>query len=270
MNESTNTKLDKGTVNVPATESAGASHARDKSVWERLGGLLEQSGHSQQHILECWPAYVRRVHIGRFLALYELFKLQVGLPGCIVELGVYRGLSFFWFAKLMEMFEPGDRKRQVIGFDGFKGLGQFHAKDGIERPELGKSVGAWDASAVREEVLQLVDIVNQDGFIPTSPRCQIVEGQLEVSIPKFLHDNPGLRISLLHLDVDLYEPTKRALELLYPHVVKGGIVVFDEYGFIPWEGESKAAEEYFEEAGIGMPVMRKFPYSTQPHGYFIK
>ena len=231
---------------------------------------IEQFDHTPQHLLECWPAYVRRIHIGRFLAHYELFKQQIGLPGCIVECGVYRGVSFFTWAKLMEIFEPGDRKRQVFGFDSFGGLGKLHEKDGIERPELGKSQGAWNAGAVRDEVMELVGICNQDNFISGNERCKIIEGQLEETVPKFLHDNPGLRISLLHLDVDLYEPTKKALQLLYPRVVKGGLVVFDEYGFIPWEGEAKAAEEYFEELGIEIPAMRKFPYSTQPHGYFVK
>ena len=69
--------------------------------------------------------------------------------------------------------------------------------------------------------------------------------------------------------MDLYLPTKKALELLYPLVVKGGVVVFDEYGVVPWQGESTAADEYFKEIGE-QPVIKKFPFSPQPHGYFIK
>lgn len=257
------------TVNVSSTESQGSVLARDMNVWESLTAILEQHDHTFKHVLELWPAYVRRVHLGRFLAHYELFKHIVDLPGCVVELGVYRGPSFFTWAKLMEIFVPGDRKRQIFGFDSFEGLGKFDEKDGIARPELGKSEGAWSAKAVRDEVEELVRICNADNFIVGNERCRIVVGDLEETIPKFLHDNPGLRISLLHLDVDLYRPTLKALELLYPLVVKGGVVVFDEYGFIPWQGESVAAEEYFKSIGIE-PVLRKFTFSTQPHGYFIR
>lgn len=261
--------VSKATVNVPKTESQGATLPRDVGVWERLTNVLNKYEHTHQHVLELWPAYARRVHIGRFLAHYELFKQVIDLPGCIVELGVYRGPSFFTWAKLMEIFCPGDRKRQVFGFDNFMGLGNFHEKDGIARPELGKSEGAWSAAAVQEELEELVSICNQDNFITGNVRCKLIIGNLEETVPRFIKENPGLRISLLHMDVDLYEPTKRALELLYPLVVNGGLVVFDEYGFIPWEGESKAAEEYFEEIGIH-PVLKKFTFSTQPHGYFVK
>ena len=80
---------------------------------------------------------------------------------------------------------------------------------------------------------------------------------------KFIKDNPGLRISLLHLDVDLYEPTKAALAALYPLVVRGGLVVFDEYALPPWEGETVAADEFLATLP-GSPTLRKFPFSSQP------
>ena len=40
---------------------------------------------------------------------------------------------------------------------------------------------------------------------------------------------PGFRISLLHMDLDVEEPTLKALEALWPKVCKGGVVIFDEY-----------------------------------------
>jgi hypothetical protein len=89
------------------------------------------------------------------------------------------------------------------------------------------------------------------------------------TLPRFTQENPGLRISLLHLDVDLYRPTKLALEQLYPRLVTGGVVALDEYGLMPWEGESRAVEEFCQENGLA-PVIRKFPFSAQPHGYWIK
>jgi hypothetical protein len=67
--------------------------------------------------------------------------------------------------------------------------------------------------------------------------------------------------------VDLYEPTKAALEAFYPHVVKGGLVVFDEYGLTEWGGESNAVEEYF---GDDMPHIQKFPWASLPGGWFVK
>lgn len=54
-----------------------------------------------------------------------------------------------------------------------------------------------------------------------------------------------LRISLLHIDVDIYEPTKLALEILYDKVVPGGVIIMDDYGCV--EGGTIAIEEFFSD-----------------------
>lgn len=254
---------------VPSNESQGARLPRDRAIWDRLVNVIEENGHSSKHVLELFPAYARRLHMGRFLAHYELFKNVIDLPGCVVELGVYRGSSFLTWTKLMETFCPGDRKRMVFGFDSFEGLQNLTSQDGKPVDLYGKTAGGYSAKNVAEEVTELIDICNEDSMVPGVPRCQLIMGDIKDSLPKFLEENPGLRISLLHFDMDLYEPTKTGLELLYPLVVRGGVVVFDEYGIIPWQGESNAVDEYFESIGE-RPVLRKFPFSTQPHGYFIK
>ena len=84
-----------------------------------------------------------------------------------------------------------------------------------------------------------------------------------------LRENPGLRIALLYCDLDLYGPTKFCLEHFYPLVVNGGIVCFDEYGLIPWEGESRAVDEFLAEHRLS-PRLRRFPFSPSPCGYFVK
>lgn len=254
---------------LPAQETQGMRTDRDRAVWGDLTSLIEKNGHGPKHLLELWPSYVRRIHLGRFLAHYELFKQVVDLPGCIVECGVFRGSSFFTWSKLMETFCPSDRSRKVFGFDSFAGLSNFDKKDGKLDPKHGKVVGGWSADAVRDEVFKLVDITNNDNLIPGLERCRLIEGNIKKTVPAFLEDNPGLRISLLYLDMDLYEPTMVALKHLYPRVVRGGVVAFDEYGLMPWEGESLAAEEYMELMGLNY-TLKKFPFSTLPHGYFIK
>jgi hypothetical protein len=115
--------------------------------------------------------------------------------------------------------------------------------------------------------MQHIDIFHEDSFLPRAKRIVMTEGDIRITAQKFVDENPGLRISLLHLDVDLYEPTLAALKAFYPLVVKGGLVVFDEYGLVEWPGESKAVEEYF---GADLPTLEKFPFSSLPGGFFIK
>ncbi len=264
-----NTKYKIHSKEVPASESLGSRYERDVNVWGRIEKLIEENDHSHKHVLELFPAYIRRIQMGRFLAHYELFKLQNEIPGCIVETGVYRGPSLLTFAKLLEMFSPGDRTRRVFGFDGFVGLGELHEKDGKEDLAAGKVKGGWSAKNVQSEVEELIDICNQDNFISGHERVRLIVGDIKDTLPKFLEDNPGLRISLLHLDVDMYEATKVSLEYLFPLVVPGGVVALDEYGMIPWAGESAAADEYFDKIGY-KPNYKKFHFSQNPQAYFIK
>ena len=49
---------------------------------------------------------------------------------------------------------------------------------------------------------------------------------------------------MLHIDVDVYKPSAAILTNLFEKVVKGGIVVFDDY--VTVAGETKAIDEYFD------------------------
>jgi hypothetical protein len=252
-----------------STPSCGTfdSAARDRAYWSTIDEIVASRGYRLEDMLRNWPAYIMRRDLPRFLSHYELFKQVVDLPGCIVELGVYRGASFFTWSILMESFCPYDRSRKVFGFDSFEGLQDFTHRDGKLDTAVQKSIGGYKATA--EEVRNLVGMHNSDNMIPGTKRCQLVVGRLEHSIPSFLEQNPGLKIALLHFDVDLYEPTKIGLEMLYPLVLKGGVVCFDEYGLVPWQGETQAADEYFEKLGLA-PKILKHSFAQTPHGYFIK
>lgn len=241
---------------------------RDNDNWTRLESVFEEHNYSLSDTLVNFPAHVRRRELARFISHYELFKEVIDLPGCVVELGVSYGSSFFTWAKLMETFCTNDRSRKVFGFDHFQGNQNFTSEDGKLIPgPFNKVVGGFKAPQYAIEKLN--DIANDDCVVPGNKRSSLVIGDVLETIPQFLEDNPGLRISLLHIDIDLYEPTKFALEKLLPLVVTGGMVVLDEYGLIPWQGESLAVEEYLKEHGKSV-VIKKHPFVPTPHGYFIK
>jgi hypothetical protein len=241
--------------------------ARDAAYWQELDALFARRGYASKDILRNWPAYVMRRDLRRFLSHYELFKHVIDLPGCIVELGVFKGASFYTWANLLEIFCSNDRSRKVFGFDHFKGLVDFAEQDGALHDGAQKVMGGWKAA--EDEAMLLEALHASDSLTPGFKRAELVVGDLKETLPRFLEENPGLRISLLHLDLDLYEPTKLGLDLLFPLVLKGGVVCFDEYGLIPWAGESNAVEEYFRRLGE-MPVIRKHPFTQMPHGYLIK
>jgi len=243
--------------------------ARDAKRWKSLEQLCDNYNCDLEFVLKNFPAFLRRRELPRFLAHYELFKHIVDLPGCVVELGVSTGVSLITWTHLMETFCPCDRTRYVYGFDNFEGLQGFTEEDGKieEESRVGKNVGGWKAPANLAKTL--CDLANEDSLPPNIKRVEIIEGDIFDTLPQFLKDHPGLKISLLHMDVDLYEVTKFALEHLYDHVCTGGVVCFDEYGLVPWQGETKAADAFFASRGIN-PLYKKFPFSATPSGYFLK
>ena len=221
----------------------------------------------EKDIIKDLGAFTRRMYMTRTLGHFELFKKIYNLPGDIVELGVYKGETLLNFAKFLEILCPGDRTKKVIGFDHWKGLGNFTKEDGPGYEYCGSVEGGWNPSEFKNTLDQLIDTFHEDSFVPKAPRIQLVDGDINETAHNFVKNNPGLRISLLHFDADQYQPTLAGLKAFYPLVVTGGIVLFDEYGIKEWPGESKAFEEYFSDHP---PKLTKFPYLSTPGGWFIK
>lgn len=248
---------------------------RDRYYWTALEEIVAQQGFKVEDLIRNWSAYVMRRDLIRFLSHYELFKMVVDLPGSILELGVFRGASFFSWSNLLETFCPFDRHRKVYGFDTFEGLGAFTSADDADAtgkvrkpdPAVLRLPGAFKSDTGM--MLKLTEMHNADSLFPNMDRSNLIVGDVLETLPKFLDDNPGLRLSLVYFDVDLFAPTHRALELLYPRVVEGGVICFDEYSLLAWPGETRAVDDFFS----GMPerpVIRKFPWAQTPSGYFVK
>lgn len=243
------------------------NYPKDDEVEGRLQDHFERFTVSHREVCRNFPIYARRLFLKRFLAHYELWRLTADLPGDVVELGVYRGVSLMSWANFLEVRAMGDRAKQVIGFDNWAGFRSFEEKDGATSPKFDKVVGGYDGGTFHEMLLDAIDIFDGDRFIPHKPRIVLVDGDIEESVPRYIAQNPGLRISLLHIDCDLYRPTKVAMEHLWDRVVRGGVVVLDDYGIRPWEGETTAVDEWF----AGKPIrIKRFEWSHIPGGYIIK
>jgi hypothetical protein len=91
---------------------------------------------------------------------------------------------------------------------------------------------------------------------------------VEETAPRFVLDNPGVRFSLVHLDCDLYAPTRAALEAFWPRLARGGVMLFDEYAIKDWPGETAAVDEYF--ADKPEVRVRTLPWTNAPAGYVVK
>lgn len=199
---------------------------------------FEESIGSTFEKLENFPKYVRRQALARFLYQSEVFRKVLDVHGSIVELGVLWGGGLLSFAKLSAIYEPYNTQRKIIGFDTFSGFASLAEQDSKgTSPHLKVGGLAVDSRADIERAVALHD---ENRFLNQIPQVELVKGDATQTIPQYLEDNPHTVVSLLNLDVDVYEPTKVALELLVPRMPKGAVIMFDELNAKQWPGETMA------------------------------
>ena len=124
------------------------------------------------------------------------------LPVSYIEFGVAGGHSFKWWAENQK-----NKESRFIGFDTFTGL-----------PENWNIFKQGSMSA--------------DGKLPelTDSRCTFRKGLFQETLPAFLKDYTFGKLNVIHMDADLYTSTLYVLTSLAPHLRKGDIIIFDEFG----------------------------------------
>ena len=216
--------------------------------------IFDQSNDSIETRLENFPKYVRRQHLKRFLAMYEIYKIALPVKGSIVECGVFRGFGLMSWAKLSAILEPENLTRRIYGFDTFSGFPSTTGKDknGERIPEIG-GLGADSF----EEINALIDIYDSDRFLGHIPKVSLIRGDISETMPKFLKENQHLVVSLLFIDCDLHAPTLAALKEIVPRMPKGALLVFDELDNPIWPGETLAV---LEEIGLKNLELRRLEW----------
>lgn len=171
--------------------------------------------------------------IAKMLAHYELYKMIIDKPGDIIEKGVFKGASFMRWAKFRNIFE-NNFSRKIIGFDIF---GEFPEADEIDKATREKFISTAGISV--EKLKEKLDELNLNENI------NLIKGDITKTIVPYLNENPQTRVALLHVDVDLLEPTKQSIEKFYKYMTKGGIMVFDDYGYFP--GANEVIDEFVKQ-----------------------
>ncbi len=193
--------------------------------------------------------------LSNIVSHWEIYKKIVELPGEIVELGVFKGGSFLRLASYRNMLE-NEWSRKIIGFDVFDEFPRTQNKgDQIFREEW---VEETNNEFATEKDIQ--DALDWKGIKNT----ELVKGDIALTIPKYLEKHPYLRIALLHIDTDIYEPAKIGLDYLYERIVPGGIILLDDYGVA---GETDAVDEFLKDKDL---MLQKFSFSQLKPTYIVK
>ena len=89
----------------------------------------------------------------------------------------------------------------------------------------------------------------------------LYKGDIQNTIDLYLNEHKSSKISLLHIDVDVYYPTKIILDKLFDKISKNGIILFDDYSII--DGETRAVNEFLENRKI-KKKLKKIPFTKSP------
>lgn len=184
----------------------------------------------------------------KFITHLEFFKQTSNVRGEIVEFGIFKGNSFFRWIKFRDLLEQTN-SRKVIGFDIFGDFPEANFEEDKEKRDAFVQETNGGKSISLEEINELLQ---KQGL---HKNVDIIKGDILVTLDEYLEKNPHLKISLLHIDVDLYEPTKHILEKLYQRVTTGGIIVLDDYG--AFAGTNKAVDDFFQNNA----EIKKLPFS---------
>jgi O-methyltransferase len=162
----------------------------------------------------------------RKFVLREFARFTRNVPGCIAECGCYQGASAFFMAK-------ENPHVPLHLFDSFEGLSEPGQKDvpqsGDHRPWEKMDMSAPEEQA-RKTLNNFPKTVFHRGWIP--------DRFTEVS---------HLNFRLVHIDVDLYQPTRDSLVFFYSRMSHGGVIVLDDYGFTSCPGAFSAVEEFMKD-----------------------
>jgi len=172
--------------------------------------------------------------LNKAICHYEIFKKTLNTPGAIIECGVFKGTSLIRFLTFRNLLKKNHKK--VIGFDPF---GKFPKQRIKEDQIFARNHDKHSGLGIKKNKLQFY--LKRKKF----SNFKLIKGNIENSLPHFLRKNKNLKVSFLHLDMDVYEPTKYALNFFYKYMSKKGIILIDDYGQV--KGATRATREFLKK-----------------------
>ena len=168
----------------------------------------------------------------------ELYLNVKDIVGDILEFGVFKGASIALWTKLINMYEPNSITK-VIGFDFFNPEQLVSELDGINKAMMADVVKRVENTELSLECVQAKLSVFD------SSRYNLIKGNAVSTSSTFINNNPGLKIKLLYMDLDVGEPTYEILVNLWNNISINGIIVFDEYAYHQWD-ESVGVDNFLK------------------------
>lgn len=174
------------------------------------------------------------------------YVVKAGIPGAILECGVWKGGSMMMAA--YSLLDAGCRDRDLYLYDTYAGHPQpdaerdvdIHGKHLVEEYRKRQSSDGFSDWA-RVSIEEVEANMRSTGY--PSEKIHLIKGKVEDTIPA----KSPQQIAILRLDTDWYESTLHTLDHLFPRLAVGGVLIIDDYGHM--KGAKMAVDEYFAKIG---------------------
>lgn len=196
------------------------------SPWEGAPDFTEHYQAVREHTL---------VSPDRCYVLWRTLRQALRLPGAVVECGVFRGGTALLEARTLAA--AAETGRELHLFDSFEGMPAGVADEESFAPG---DLSRTSPERVRRLLAEYPSVHLHVGFIPAT--------FAGLELP---------RVAWAHIDLDIYEAVRDAIAFLFPRLVPGGFLVFDDYGFPSCAGARRAVDEAFanrDEVPLCLPT----------------
>jgi hypothetical protein len=167
------------------------------------------------------------------------------------------GGGLLTWALFSSILEPVNHQRKIIGFDTFSGIPTIADEDRTSTSARCKE-GEFCVNTYND-LMDCIKLFDQNRPLSHISKVELVNGDIDETVPSYLQRNPYTVVSLLYLDTGIYKPSVTALRNFTPRIPKGGCIVFDELNSDLWHGETLAV---MKELGISNIRIRRVPFDS--------
>lgn len=230
---------------------------------EKIIQLFKKNPIPDDQILANLGLFLNSKDLSRILFMDFLYRQIIDVQGVILDLGTRWGHNMALFSALRGIYEPFNRHKKIVGFDTFKGFPRVTKQDGNSDLMVKGNISVTKNYV--DYLEQIMDYHEKSSPLDHIKKYDIRIGDASIEIEKYLGEHPETIIALAYFDFDIYEPTKKCLEFLLPHFVKGSVIAFDELNDQDSPGETTALKEVF---GLNNIKLKRYTYTSRT-SYFI-
>jgi hypothetical protein len=235
------------------------SSSSEIALRNKLAQLLKNCPIPEDEIQSNLGLFINRQSMARFLWIHELYKNIISVPGVIMEFGVRWGQNLALFQSLRGIYEPFNYTRKVIGFDTFSGFAGTSTHDG--NADI-IADGSYSVTPGYENYLkQILQYHELESPVSHIKKHALVKGDAGKTTEQYIADHPETIIALAYFNMDIYQPTAKALEAIRPCLCKGSIIGFDELNCPHFPGETTALKEVL---GLDKYRLVRHPHNPYP------